>query len=185
MKAITHHVHGTLFQENGRSALLLKEINPQEETADSLYLRYALIIMGIENPVLPAFVLDDWGNEIKSLALYKWIREFGDQFPRAELFGFEMDGQETQHFLRELELYATWPCYLYTTPSLPLYKGTLIDAVLLPQAKLLRPQRIKRPSSEKISQPLRSARVSWWQVPAKITSFDFSLLGGEAPDAGF
>ena len=85
---------GRLLDEGSRPALLL------DETAGPIVLRYALVRQGTEEHILPAFLLDDWGAEIKGLALYRWIEEQGDYFPRAELFGFDAGGGETQVFLR-------------------------------------------------------------------------------------
>lgn len=174
MKAVTQPVQGSLFAEDGRAALLLRDSQPQAETADSLYLLFAFVTREREERVLPALILDDWGAEIKSLNLYEWVNEFGDQFPRAELFGFDLGGRERQYFLRELELYARLPCYAYPRRHTPLSEGLLVEAILLPDEEAATPRQTKRPIQ--VKRPLRSARVSWWQVPPAITTFDFSLL---------
>jgi hypothetical protein len=174
VKAVTQSVQGSLFTEDGRAALLLQDNQPQAETADSLYLRFAFVTREREERILPALILDDWGAEIKSLNLYEWVNEFGDQFPRAELFGFDLDGQERQYFLRELELYARLPCYAYAHRYTPLSEGLPVEAILLPREEAAAPRPTKRPIQMK--RPLRTARVSWWQVPPAITTFDFSLL---------
>ncbi len=176
MKAVKQHVHGRLLQANGRAALLLLDPNPAEETAVSLYLRYALVVMGPEDHVLPALLLDDWGHEIRGLEIYQFIREHGDDFPRAEVFGFDLDGSETQLFLRSLELYVRWPCYVYVSADAPLAAGVRLDAVLLPTAGTVAPQPVNKPDKEAITRPLRAAQVSWWLVPPETTEFDFGLL---------
>ncbi|MCB8983047.1 MAG: hypothetical protein H6659_04440 [Ardenticatenaceae bacterium] len=178
MKAVKQHVHGRLIQANGRAALLLIDLNPTEETAVSLYLRYALVVMGPEDHVLPALLLDDWGNEIRGLEIYQFIREHGDDFPRAEVFGFDLDGSETQLFLRSLELHMRWPCYVYTSADEPLAQGVRLHAVLLPTAGIDAPLAVDRPDEEAIARPLRAAQVNWWQVPPHTESFAFGLEDG-------
>jgi hypothetical protein len=176
IKAARQHVHGKLFQANGRSALLLLNPEPKEETAVSLTLRYAVVVMGPEDHVIPALLLDDWGRETRGLAIYDFVRDQGDQFPRAEIFGFDMDGSETQLFLRSLELYQRWPCYAYPDPNAPLAEGVLLNAVLLPSEGVARPEPIAKAPKERVKRPLRGARVHWWQVPPDMTDFDLALL---------
>lgn len=163
MKAVKQRVQGQLLAANGRFALLLQNIQPEPDAAPLIYVRYAFITLGVEEHIFPAFLLDDWGNEIKGLALYDWVAEFAPQFPRAELFGFDESGQETQLFLRELEQYAKWPCYAYPTADASIAEGVLIEAVLLPDETVTEPTKVKRPSW--VERPLRQAQVQWWQVP--------------------
>ena len=176
MKAVRQHVHGRLWQDNGRSALLLTDPKPAEQTAVSLYLRFALIVRGPEDHVLPALLLDDWGSEVRGLEIYRFIHEHGDEFPRAEVFGFDMDGSETQLFLRSLELSMRLPCYVYTSADEPLADGARLHAILLPTPGVAQPQRLEGPPVDMFERPLRAARVSWWQVPPDATPFDLALL---------
>ena len=176
MKAAKHHIHGKLITENGRSALLLLNGKPETQTADSLYLRYAVVVRGPEDHVLPAILLDDWGKETRGLKIYEFLREHGDEFPRAEIFGFDMDGSEAQLFVRSLELYSRLPAYAYTDVEAPLADGVRLDAILLPDAETDGVVRVEKASEMGIKRPLRSAQVSWWRVPPVTTSFDFSLL---------
>ena len=162
--------------DNGRTALLLKDGRPAVETADVLYLRYAFVTQGVESHILPAFVLDDWGKEIKWLELYEWVREYGDQFPRAEVFGFDLSGKTTQVFLRELDLVSKLPCYAYPAKETPLAAGSLVEAILLPDPGVTTVEKAKRPPATEVGQPLRSARVSWWRATPSLTSFDFPLV---------
>ncbi len=178
MKAVSQHVHGQLWQESGphgRAVLLLQDSQPVAKTAVSLYLRYALVILGPEDHVFPATLLDDWGHEVRGLEIYRFVREFGDQFPRAEVFGFDLDGSETQLFVRSLEMVGRWPCYAYPTSDTPLSEGVRLNAILLPTAGLTQPQQLPE-APEPIEAPLRRARLKWWQVPAGATDFDFSRL---------
>lgn len=168
MKAVNLQVQGKILAANGRYALLLQQPNPEPTAGPVIYLRLAFITQGIEEHIFPAFLLDDWGSEIKSLALYDWVDEFAPQFPRAELFGFDQSGQETQLFLRELEQYSKWPCYAYPAADTAVAQGRLIEAILLPDADAAEPSKIKRPSW--IERPLRRAQVQWWQVPPTIQS---------------
>lgn len=163
MNAVKQRVQGQLLAANGRYALLLYNDQPEPEAHPLVYLRFAFITLGVEDLIFPAFLLDDWGNEIKSVELYNWVDEFAPQFPRAELFGFAASGQETQLFLRELEQYGKWPCYAYPSADVPISDGVLIEAILLPDETVPKPVKMKRPSW--VKRPLRRARVQWWQVP--------------------
>ena len=171
MKTVKQRVSGRLVEGNGRYALLLLDDKPGKNAAGLLYLRYAFVTQGTESPIFPAFILDDWGGEIKSLALYDWFHEYADQFPRAEVFGLDGNGRETQRFLRELDLYSRWPCYAYTTPNAPVTDGLLVEAILLPGESIQEPVKIKRPSE--VKRPLCSAKASWWRVNPAITTIGF------------
>lgn len=173
MKAIKQRVAAEIMEANGRYAILLHNVQPEPEAKQLIYLRHAFITIGAEEHIFPGFLLDDWGSEIKSLAVYDWVDEFAPQFPRAELFGFDESGQETQLFLRELEPYSKWPCYAYPAGDSPINQGVLIEAVLLPDKTTPAPIQIKRPSW--VERPLRRARVQWWQVPPTTQSLDTIL----------
>lgn len=163
MQPVQQRVQGKVVTANGRSALLLRDLQPAAEAPDLLYLRYAFVLMGPEAHVFPAFVLDDWGNEIRGLKLYRWVRENGNEFPRATIFGFEADGSDTQIFAREIELYFKLPCFVAAASDAPVTAQTRLHAVMLPTAGVTTPEKIKRPSPMK--RPLRSASVDWWQIP--------------------
>ncbi len=169
--------------EDGRFALLLTNPQPEPEAVDALILRFTLILMGTEQHLFPSLLIDDWGGEVRGQALYEWVRENGNQFPRAEIFGFNQYGASVQYFLRELELYAKLPVYVYPDREAPLEAGKLLSAVLLPDKSVSVPERIKRPSH--LKRPLASARVTWWQVPASLTRFDFNLLDKTEPADSF
>ena len=173
MKAVKQRVSGRIFEANGRYALLLQNIQPDPEAKQLIYLRFAFITMGAEEHIFPGFLLDDWGNEIKSLELYNWVDEFAPQFPRAELFGVDESGQETQLFLRELEQYSKWPCYAYAAAETPIDEGCLVETILLPDETITEPVKIKRPSW--VERPLQRARVQWWLVPSVIQTVDSIL----------
>jgi hypothetical protein len=184
MRALRQKVNGTLWQftsEEGdlATALLL------DEAAPLLYLRYALVIMGLEEHVFPAFLLDDWGNEIKGLKLYAWLRENGNAFPRAEIFGFGLDGSEVQHFAREFELYVRWPCYAYADRAAPLATGLPLARILVPDNEAVAPEALPRPPAPAL--PLRRADVSWWRVNRRRLAADGYTPalwpGGAAPAA--
>ena len=83
--------------------------------SDLLWLRFGFVFLGTEKPLIPSFVMDDRGNELKTLRLMEWVYEKGDLYPRAEIFGYELNRAdewiETQVFLREIELsmrFYTW-----------------------------------------------------------------------------
>ncbi|MEZ4511361.1 MAG: hypothetical protein R3C62_05775 [Chloroflexota bacterium] len=181
MNLATQRVQGELWQAGETAVLhLLNDTPDKETTGDILFLRYPLIQRGTEALLFPAFLLDDWGNEVRSLKLYEWIREFGEQFPRAEIFGVSQFGQETQLFLRDVELYAKLPCYVYTNRKADMETGVLLSGVLLPAEGTTDVVRVKRPGE--IKRPLRSARLSWWQLPPQTTSFNFNLLNAPAEE---
>ena len=185
-KAVAQRVSGRLLRENeakrnGRTALFLTDSSPDAAAEDLLFLRFAFVIMGTEAPLFPSFLIDDWGGEVRGTAVYRWVKENGNQFPRAEIFGFDGQGNETQRFVRELELYAKLPCTAYATREAPLTQGTPVHAILLPDETVTEPVKIKRPSG--LKRPLSAARVTWWQVPPTLSTFDFSLLDEtQAPD---
>lgn len=188
VKAVGQRVSGKLLAEDeaggdGRFALLLTNPQPEPDAADTLILRFAFVIMGTEVPLFPSFLIDDWGGEVRGLRLYEWVRENGNHFPRAEIFGFDQQGVREQYFVRELELYAKLPVYAYLERETPLTEGKLLSAILLPEAAAKMPEKIKRPSQ--LKRPLASARVSWWQVPSTMTNFDFSLLDQTAAADSF
>ena len=147
MKLINYHIHGR-FQN---STLTLIDATPTEETAVSLYLLFPFITRGDEVQIFPTSVLDDWGTEIKGVQLYEWIRENGEQFPRAELFGMDENGRSIQEFLRGLEIYFRFPCYLHPADN-PSRSGNIpIKTIILPA----------NTERKNLPYPLRRARVTW------------------------
>ncbi|MFL7839952.1 MAG: hypothetical protein ACK2T4_04120 [Candidatus Promineifilaceae bacterium] len=182
MRAVRQRVSGQLLLGDEKNALLLDQVKPAKDAQNLIYLRYALVTRGPGDHIFPGFVLDDWGKERRNLGLYEWILENGDRFPRAEIFGFEADGRETQAFLRAMENFARFPCYAYMIDDPGVTGGHLISAVLLPDAQVTEPGRIKRPADLEL--PLSNARVSWWAVPPGTADFDLSLLERE-PDPGY
>lgn len=166
MQAISFHVHGQLLADENQpeqQVLMLIDPHPETKTAVSLYLRFPFITLGPEEHIFPSYILDDWTNEIKGAEAYNWMVEHGDHFPRAEVFGFEKDGTETQCFVRGLEHYVKLPCYVYTSPKASVIDGVLIKKILLQENNIANPERIKRP--KQLKRPLASARVQWWQMP--------------------
>jgi hypothetical protein len=179
VKAVGQRVGGRLLWEDeagqdGRLALLLTHPQPEQDAANTFFLRFAFVIMGPETPLFPSFLIDDWGGEVRGRALYEWVQENGNHFPRAEIFGFDQHGASVQYFVRELELYAKLPAYVYPDRETPLPEGKLLNAILLPDEAVEVSQKIKRPSH--LKRPLASAQVNWWQVPATLSQFDFNSL---------
>lgn len=165
MRAIRQKIQGKIYEGNGRVAIWLRQGDEVVEGVgvQEFYLRYALTVMGTEAHIFPALLLDDWGNEIKKLALYKWIRDHGELSPRAEVFGYTREGQETQYFLRELENYFKHPLYVFPAKATPLGEGKLVSAVMLTGDPEMQPIQIKRPAD--LAAPLRRSAVAWWRVP--------------------
>jgi hypothetical protein len=170
MSVPKHRIQGKLLTAGERAAMLL------DEAAESLFLRYALVDQATSRHLLPEVLLDDWGSEIRGLAIYAWIEKNGLYFPRAEVFGFDLKGREKQFFIRELDLMARYPCYAYAQPDSPLPAGVLVEAMLIMDEGSGQPQRIKRPAG--IERPLTNSAVAWWLVPlSDAEEFDFGLLG--------
>lgn len=154
MQPLSEQMRGTLYQRGETTALLL------DETAALCTLRFALLVQGTEQVVFPALVLDDWGRERNSLALYRWIYEEGQRFPRAEVFGFDRSGQETQIFLRDLEIFFNYPCFAYPERKTPLSEGERLTVVFIPgEEGQESPEKAKVPAA--LSWPLQHAAVSW------------------------
>lgn len=163
MKAIKQKVNG-LILDNEAGGLVW------DETADPIYLRYAFVTLGPEAHILPAFLLDDWGNEKKGLALYDWVEKNGLYFPRAEIFGFRPGGQKTQIFLRELDLILKYRCYAYPTAETPLADGRLIETIYLPDDEVTELTPAKRPSTA--PRLLSKSAVRWFKKPTLHNHFD-------------
>ena len=158
---------------NGRTALLLHDSEPTaEETADILYLRFAFVLRGIETPIFPTELLDDWGNPVRKWKLYEWVEEFADEFPRAEIFGFDGQGRETQCFLRDLESEERVHCYAFADKVSSIHDGVRVEAVLLPTEEIGEQMKVKRPLEGK--RPFINAKLSWWQVPLETSVFNFT-----------
>jgi hypothetical protein len=169
MGAIKQRVLAKLMKSGDRVILLM------DEKTDPVYLAYALVERETDVEIFPESLLDDWGHEISSLNLYDWIQENGLQFPRAEVFGSDKTGIRKQCFLRELDLVIRYPCYVYNSKSAPLNEGRRLEAILIPDQKLIEPKRIKPP--DVIPKPMLNADVSWWRVPAtNLDNIDIHLF---------
>ncbi|MGH2538744.1 MAG: hypothetical protein ACRDHL_15250, partial [Candidatus Promineifilaceae bacterium] len=107
MAAARQRLGGYLLRGSAGAALILDEGGP------AVMVSYALPLLD-SGQILPELVLDDWGREIKGLALYAWLREQGQRFPRAEVFGFDSQGDALQCFVREIDLTAGLPLYAHT-----------------------------------------------------------------------
>lgn len=163
---ITEPVRGNLVTEGDKAAIRL------EPDGDSVvYLAYALVTQGPGYHILPSVVLDDWGNEIGNVDLYRWISENGLRFPRAELFGEDPEGVAVQYFLRDIELLAKYPVYAFESADAPAPSGQLLQAVLVPAEGEQTPARIQPSAAE--HGLLAQADIAWWRVGAQDSSLDF------------
>ncbi len=157
-------------RQEGQSAVFFPPVGEADGTP--LYLRFALVLLGIEQLVLPSVILDDRGHEIKNLGLYSWIHTHGDYFPRAEIFGYHfIPGRgwiEAQFFIRDLELTARWPLFVFQNRREPLASGRPVRTVAWEQTGCLRPEVLK--ITENLPMPLRRAQASFWQVPPGTTA---------------
>jgi hypothetical protein len=138
---------------------------------ERVYLAYALVTQGPELQLLPSVLLDDWGNEVRDLALYDWIANNGLHFPRAEVFGESPTGAAAQYFIRDLELFGRFPVYAFATPDAPAAEGLLLRAILLPDASITAPQPVEPP--DEAGDLLRRSQVEWWRVASDETGLGF------------
>lgn len=157
MKTIKQKINATILPDEPAAILF-------NETAGPIYLRYAYVTLGPEEHILPALLLDDWGNEIKGLGLYDWVEENGLYFPRAEIFGFKPSGEKTQIFLRELDLVVKLRCYAYPTAETPLQDGRLIERAYLPDPAATEPTPAKRPPDA--PRLLAKSALRWFKINA-------------------
>ena len=167
MKIIKDPTPGTLLVDDGLAALRLGP----PDTENVVYLTYAFITQGPEHQILPSVLLDDWGKEIGKLALYSWIEENGQRFPRAELFGVAPNGAAAQYFLRDLELLANYPLYAFAGENAAPDSAVPVRAVLIPDDTVSAPQRAAPPDDVKF--PLNRARVEWWRANPRRADLDF------------
>ncbi len=158
-RPIQQAVGGRLFTGAADGVLLLDPEGPP-----AVYLRFALVTLGPEEEIFPAFVLDDWGNEIAGPRLYAWIRQEGERFPRAELFGLDAGGRLEQCFLRELELHVKLPCYATLDPAAGMPPGVRLRAIALREPGVDPPAATTPPP---LPPPLPWARVAWWRASAE------------------
>lgn len=157
MQPLTHRVNGQHLVRGEDHALLLDQNAPEQP------LRLAFIVLGAERHVFPALALDDWGRERKGLGLYRWIYEEGPLLPRSEVFGFTADGDQTQIFLRDLEVSFSYPCYIYREAREPVENGQLLSAIFIAGANHQdSPLKIEPPSD--LPWALRRAAVRWRRV---------------------
>ncbi|MDX1613287.1 MAG: hypothetical protein R3300_03195 [Candidatus Promineifilaceae bacterium] len=146
-----------LTRHQDQTALLLTN------SAEPILLRFAFVKYGSEEPLFPALILDDWGGNVTGAAMYSWYRDFADQFPRAEVFGYEATGRYVQRFVREFEIYDQLACYAYPHRDAPVDAGQEVHHVLLPTAAAPDVQRVEPPVDA--DQLLRWSRLAWWQLP--------------------
>ena len=179
MKPITQQIAGQLVDDEEPVTLLL------EERGRALFLRLAVREQGTNAPVFPALALDDWGNERSGLALYSWLYQEGQAFPRAEIFGFDRHGNEIQRFLRDLELYFRYPCFVYESEAAPIEEGRRVETILLPRpgsdaaavataigSGRAHPENVQPDDlPPAVNWPLRHAAVNWqWVAPPEQLS---------------
>jgi len=174
-----------LLRDGGRAALWLEGLEAGDED-QSVYLAYALTtqLPSGDTPthILPSVLLDDWGAEVKKLELYRWIHEFGVQFPRAEVFGLDSQGAPVQYFLRDLDLLGRYPTYAFTEIDAPASAGVLLRAALLPDESVKRPEPAEPPDD--VKPPLRRARLTWWRVGRRADPHGLGLdfIGNSLPE---
>jgi hypothetical protein len=172
----TYPVHGRVHTPaHGPTWLELLPPPAEGETVPTQYLRFAIPEMGPERPIFPAVVLDDWGQERAGMSLYRWVREEGDMFPRAEIFGYTADGVPEQAFLRDLELHFAYPVRVYPTIDTPLAEGVWLTQVVVVNTAVATPQPSTTPDPTHWPTthplptfPFNHAKLTWWQIPPAL-----------------
>ena len=173
MRLIQQKVRGELVVEDGFWLWTKESVGEVDVSADAYsFIRYSLTVRGTELAVYPALLLDDWGNEVRKLELYKWVEENGDAYPRAEIFGVDHAGKKTQLFLRELELGYRYGGVLAPTRDAAITDCVPLNHIFLSDPAVSQPERCKPP--EKVTTPLRRAKIKWWKVPPTYSS-DFAF----------
>lgn len=175
MKPIQEKLSGKLFVAEEQPVLWLSLAGGDGDEVDAaatttppirpmpLYARYALVMLGTDAPLFPAFLLDDWGNELRGAKLYRWLRSQGHLYPRSEIFGYDVQGRETQRFVREIELHERYYCYICTERRAPLEACVLVHDIVLADPGVTTPIATKPPAGVKA--PLRRVRAHWHRVP--------------------
>ncbi len=159
MQPLAQKVSGRLYRKDEQTALLLAPPGAEQE-GPALFLRYALVVQGTERHIFPSLLLDDWGKEHDTIGLYRWIFEQGQRFPRAEIFGLDHLGRQTQVFLRDLEIFFKYPCYIAHSRQTQIAEQERLHLIFLQEPELKsEPQAIEVP--EQISWPLRHGAIQW------------------------
>ena len=171
---IAQEMRGRLLSEpESGQACIIFPAGP-DSSEETVFLRYALVLLGSERPLLPSFLLDDWGREIKGVSLFEWIFNEGERFPRAEVVGYvhhpRRGWKESQFFVRDLELVARWPVFATTRFDAPPEAGIRVHYLAREDPHINHPSPIDRP--ENLTMPLKRALVSWWVVPHGSTRID-------------
>lgn len=171
LKIPTQKIYGRIIPINEKQSAVIfhphsaKAVPPPSEF-QPLYLRYALTQLGTERPILPSFILDDWGGEIRKLEMYRWVQIEGDRFPRAEAFGyilnFNQEWEKSQFFMRDLELSARHPLYVYTSKDDPIDSGQRVHALVKASSDI---DKWEPSNGKSFKLPLKRAQVKWWQMP--------------------
>jgi hypothetical protein len=169
MTALAQSIQGELHFSDEYGVLVV------DQTRAEVCLRYALVELSSGSLFFPELLLDDWGHEISTLELYRWIRENGPLFPRAELFGYDFEGNDRQYFLREIDQLSRYPCYGYATLGAPLREGLKVSSFVIAVDEPIQVQRVS--DSGEITWPMSNAAVRWWQVDlTNSVAFAKSLL---------
>lgn len=157
MSVISQKINGLLLYKDDVAAVFL------DDSASAVTLALGLYEKDSDAVILPESILDDWGHEISPSSLYEWLQENGDQFPRAEVFGQDLEGKTIQRFLREIELVGKFPCFAYKPDKKCTKQWIRMRAIIILNTKIVDVQNIQRPQD--IDSLLAIAKVSWWASP--------------------
>ncbi len=171
-------IHGKIIEaeENERvvRTVRIDSVLPARDSqipdgSDLLWLRFGFVFLGTEKPLIPSFVMDDRGNEFKTLRLMEWVYEKGDIYPRGEVFGYELNYAkewiETQCFVREIELslrFFTWVVDDLKAPP----AGLSVHRLAVFNDGVSEPTRSKERPADWLL-PLQRSRATFWHLPVE------------------
>ncbi len=174
MSEILSKLRARLVMIADKHAILL------EAEASPIWVSFAFVERESEELILPESLLDDWGREIKSFAVYQWIKENGQQFPRAEIFGYRSNGDRVQRFLREIDLTAAYRCFAKRRSEESLASMSLVELVLIQDETNGPIGRISPPHN--LPYPLPQINADWWKVSGNdIAVFEKAISGSLGP----
>lgn len=152
---VRQQLEGELLSlDEERGALI---VGPVEKL---VFLSFTFRVLTAEEYILPESILDDWGHEITGLGLYEWVRQNGERFPRAEVFGYNLAGQARQFFVRELEFLGRYSCLGWSDENSPIRDALTIEAILVADQTADNLKQVPKPLLKSI--PIKYADVGWW-----------------------
>ena len=125
-----------------------------------VFLSFAFRVLVAEEYIIPESILDDWGHEITGLGLYDWVRQNGERFPRAEVFGYNLAGEVRQFFVRELDFLGRYLCLGWVDETNVIRDAFTIESILIADHSVDNVKPVSKPLLK--STPICYADVDWW-----------------------